>query len=234
MNNVVKHQLFILPFSGGSVKYYNRWLAHFSPNIQVELIEMAGRGIRKYDGKYNDFDEATLDLFKIIKNKINTSNFYIFGHSLGALLAYEISLKFQTEQLNLPKAVFLSGRTSPFYRFHENVEQLSSNEIIKELQSLGIEDIDIYKHPRVGKYYLSLLCGDYNLTKTYCKQESILSKVNGHIFYGITDPFAVDINSWQDYFEDKLDIHCFLGSHFYINNNFREIIEIINKNIVLN
>lgn len=233
MNDIVKHQIFILPFAGSSVKYYNKWITYFNENIQVELIEMAGRGTRKADTKYNNFDEAASDLFKIIKNKVNTENFYIFGHSLGAILAYEISLKFQNEELNLPKKLFLSGRTSPQYRFHENKESLSSDDIINELQMLGVEDITIYKHPRAGKYYMSLLKSDYNLVNTYCKSETILKKVDGSIFYGIADPFSVDIDSWQDYFEKNLDIYSFSGSHFYINDNFRNIIEIINNNIIV-
>ena len=63
-------KLFCLPYAGGSKAIYYKWKSEFNYNIELEPIELKGRGVRYGEGFYTDFEEAVNDIYLKIKDKI--------------------------------------------------------------------------------------------------------------------------------------------------------------------
>ena len=132
-------QLFLLPYAGGSSYIYKKFEQQFTKNIKITYIELPGRGMRKKEAFYDSLDDAVEQLSLQIFNLLQSKEFYLFGHSLGAILAYYISYEMYLRAYAIPRKIFLSGRTSPEYKFHVNIDSQSSTKIIYELKTLGCE-----------------------------------------------------------------------------------------------
>jgi surfactin synthase thioesterase subunit len=218
----------MLPFAGGSVRHYENWINYMSRGIKIDLIELPGRGSRKNEAYYTSYNHAVEDLSKIISKKIETENYHIFGHSMGALLAFSISLNYQNNKFPTPKTIFISGRTSFQYRFFDEIESISDDSLLKRLSNLGLKTVEIYKNKRVGKYFMKKLREDYKIINSYEIPSDVLELPNGVIIYGNNDPFCNDIKSWDYFFKKTIDYHKIEGSHWGHDKDDK-IIEILNQ-----
>src|SRR5476649_2659194 len=88
-----KIKLFYFPYSGGSSVVYEKWRKQLCPSIELIPVEYAGRGTRFTVPLCENINEMVEDAFHIIKKHLDGTSYSFFGHSLGALVAYELSHK---------------------------------------------------------------------------------------------------------------------------------------------
>ncbi|QNR66938.1 thioesterase II family protein [Paenibacillus peoriae] len=105
--------LLCLPYAGGSLHIYNKWKRHGGHEIKIIGMEYSGRGKRFNEQLYKNFDEAIHDIYVSIKQSIllnNSDSYYIFGHSLGGIMAFELVRRYVDI---CPKHVFISAAAAP-------------------------------------------------------------------------------------------------------------------------
>ncbi len=220
-------QLFLLPYAGGSSYIYKKFEQQFTKNIKITYIELPGRGMRKKEAFYDSLDDAVEQLSLQIFNLLQSKEFYLFGHSLGAILAYYISYEMYLRAYAIPRKIFLSGRTSPEYKFHVNIDSQSSTKIIYELKTLGCET-SIYENSRVSNYYLNILKKDYDLINSISSEKVKENPIEATIFWSKEDKYCYDIKSWNKFlFHTPVYIER-TGNHYCIND---ELFELLNKHI---
>src|SRR4051812_533170 len=107
-------KIFCLPYAGGSAVIYKEWIPFFPADLKMTGIEYAGHGNRSNQPLYKDVEEAITDVYNIILKQISDGLPYaIFGHSMGAMLAFEVVKKLRTNNQQLPVHIFFSGRGAP-------------------------------------------------------------------------------------------------------------------------
>ena len=112
-------KLFCIPYAGGSATMYNRWSTNLSDDIELVPIELAGRGHRMEEPFYPSFDHAVQDIQQVIAQKRNHDHFALFGHSMGALLAYESAVRMDIHDQQQLRHLFLSGCLPPIQLYQE-------------------------------------------------------------------------------------------------------------------
>lgn len=105
--------LFCVPNAGGTVMMYKHWRPLLHPSVNLRLLELAGRGRRFQERCYDDMSEAVEDLYGLIEQQLSEGDFAFFGHSMGAMLCYELISKIWTKRKLAPVHAFLSGRVPP-------------------------------------------------------------------------------------------------------------------------
>ena len=107
-------KLFCIPYSGGSADIYYKWKKELDSSIELCPIEIAGRGRRMNEPFYETVAEAAEDISSRILTQIDDDTQYaIFGHSMGALLAYETYFSLMEKCSKEPEHIFFSGRKAP-------------------------------------------------------------------------------------------------------------------------
>lgn len=102
-----KFKLFCFPYSGGSSVIYEKWRKKLSPSIELIPIEYAGRGTRFATPLFENINDVVEDVFYAIKIHLDTTSHYsFFGHSMGALIAYELSHKLTQLNYTAPVHIF--------------------------------------------------------------------------------------------------------------------------------
>lgn len=126
--------LICLPYAGGSSAIFSKWHKYFSKKIKILAIDYPGHGKK--------FHELLKTEVKLIVEAIlpelpkNLSNCYLYGHSLGAIIAFEILRTLQEQHKPLPMHLIVSGANSPaFPDEEENIGQLSDNEFLSKMQN---------------------------------------------------------------------------------------------------
>lgn len=230
-----KIKLFCLPYAGGASNIYNEWNTKLSKKIELCPIDLAGRGTRFTDKPYADLDEAVDDIFQIIKDDISEYDYAIFGHSMGALLAYELIQKILSHGINGPVHVFFSGRkpvhipkTENFYR------DMNVLEFQEAVLSLGVTPPEIFNNLELKGIFIPLLRSDFSIAETFVDRSNIIPLTcNISALIGEDEDItSKEADQWELHTTEKCSIYYIKGGHFFLLNQQQAVIDIINHTVL--
>lgn len=229
-----KIKLICLPHAGGSSITYNNWKKNVNNKIEIYSPELPGRGTRYKEKHPEKMDSIVNDIYKHIENHLTNSCYSLFGHSMGALIVYELYKKIKKNKKPLPKAVFISGMVSPTNNINKNIHLYSDEEIIKKIKSLGGTPKSILKEKEFMKLYIPLIKSDYKMLETYHYEETDIKLTEPtFIFTGKYDSISKElIVNWEKQILSKPTYYEFNGGHFFINEDSNNVLNII-ENILL-
>ncbi|MDN4066693.1 thioesterase domain-containing protein [Paenibacillus vini] len=227
--------LFCLPHAGGSASIFAKWKKEIDCSIKLHPIELAGRGERYNEEVYSSLDEAVEDIYSRVKPMIN-SPFAFFGHSMGSLLVHEVSCKIKQSDGVDPLHLFVSGRNAPqFPTSNRHIHLLPEDDFKNEIINLRGTPKEILQNQEIFDFFKPILKADYKIVEEYqypqrdYKLNCAITVLNGKEDNILSD----ELIAWSLLTHGKFNIIHFEGGHFFIHDNFIEIVQLINKEIGL-
>ena len=223
--------LFCLPYAGGSEAMYYSWKKYLDPAIELVPVALKGRGTRLNENLYNSIEEAISDVYFNVKDKIN-NDYAIFGHSMGSMLAFELYYRICEEGLRKPCYIFFSGDTPPSSKKpRKTLHTLPDTEFMQEIINLGGTPPELLENSELLQLVLPVLRSDVRISEEYIyKRRTSKIDCNIAIFSGKDDQLSLqDLLLWKHHGDKGFKTYCFEGAHFFINDNAKEIISVINK-----
>lgn len=232
-----KHKLFCFPYAGGSSNIYFKWNQYLLHSIELIPIELAGRGKRIHEKPYDSIDEMINDVFSIIQTyNLSESSYSFFGHSMGAIIAYEVAHYLIKKNIVLgPTHIFLSGRQPPHIITDRDITHNLPDELFKEkLFALGGTPKEFFDHPELLSFFLPLIRNDFKIveTYTYSERKPLSSPITVFLGTEEKDIDEKDISEWSLHSSSSCKIYMFPGDHFFINKFYPKIINIINQSLI--
>ncbi|GAA4781302.1 MULTISPECIES: thioesterase II family protein [Streptomyces] len=105
-------RLICLPQSGGGATAFTGWRPHLPEGVELAPVELPGRGSRMAEPVMGEFGPLLDALLDGLRGELDAP-YALFGHSFGALLAYELALRTERDGLPSPAALFVSGSRAP-------------------------------------------------------------------------------------------------------------------------
>src|SRR5437764_4730948 len=84
-------RLFCFPYAGAGASVFRNWGRRIDPRVDVVAVQLPGRGARLDEAPVTDFDLLCLLLAEAIIHEAGSRPFGFFGHSMGALLMFEVA-----------------------------------------------------------------------------------------------------------------------------------------------
>jgi len=223
-----KKKLFILPFAGRNKFSFKEFHKFLESDFNIVSLELPGRGERFSENLITDMDTALNDLFTQIQNKLDCS-YYIYGHSLGGLFAYLLTLKIEEKNLATPKKIIISGRAHPTKNPTSLKHTLPKTEFATHLRTLGGIPEDFFKHPELFDLFEPVLRADYKLVESFNHQENKKLSTKLSILYGSNESFSIsEAKKWREFSShESFHFQKFDGNHFFIYNHIEAICKII-------
>ena len=211
---------------------YQPWRKFVNPNIDIEPVELAGRGKRINQPMYSSIKEAVEDVYNIIEEHLDQP-YAFFGHSMGAGIAYELTHKIVGLKKRWPSAVIFSGRSAPHVeraddkKYHLMDEDLFRKEVIE----LGGTPPEFFDYPELMDLFIPLLKNDFKLAETDIYNGKIDPlPMDIHVFLGEDDDLTKDqCDGWKQHSERNCNIHYFEGGHFFLNDDPAKIVGLVNE-----
>lgn len=226
--------LICFPFAGAGASIFYPWEKLLHPNINLYGFQAPGREDRIGENIITDLKELTNqacnELSKVLKNP-----FVLFGHSLGAVIAFEIAKKLADSGIN-PKFLIVSGRQPPHLRLRmPHISDLDDDALIDGLLKLQGTDPEILEHPTLLELFLPIIRGDFMIGERY-RSEPSDSKLNCPIIAILTaDDHWVnhaEIQEWAIFTTKSFAIETFPGDHFYVKNAYKPLTNFLNKKLL--
>lgn len=228
--------LFCLPYAGTSASVYTKWKEFIDSSIRIVPVELAGKGKRFREKQYNTFLDAADDIFNIISSQIEKNNSYaLFGHSLGALLIYELYGNIARKSLPLPNHLFISGYTPPHIKPKILYHKMPDDEFIEKIKEIGGTPKEFFDNQELLAMFIPILKEDYRILEQYDykrKDEKIISDIS--VFHGIDDEMSFDeIKEWKEYAQNNCVFYTYKGGHFFIHDYTESIVNTINNALII-
>lgn len=231
-NSNAKIRLFCFPYAGSSSVISYKFLAESLPRtIDICLIELPGRGLRMSENPESSINPIVTGISREIKDYLDLP-FIFFGHSMGALIAYELAYEIQHHYNQKPYKLYISSHRAPFSKKETKImHKLEEREFKSELRQMnGIAD-EIWENEELLNIVLPIIKNDFKLCETYIYNAR--DKLNCEIvaFGGKNDPDVNEENlmEWNKITSNRFNIRLFEGNHFYFVNDKKKFTDIFYK-----
>ncbi|HET6978736.1 MAG TPA: thioesterase II family protein [Pyrinomonadaceae bacterium] len=214
-------RLFCFHYAGGNALIYRTWAQKLPPSVEVVAIQLPGRATRMHQplvSKLTDLVEPISEALAPLVNK----PFAFFGHSMGALILFEVTRFLRRQGRTLPLHLFVSGRSAPqLNREHSPLYNLPKDELLAELQQLDGTPREVLEHPELMELMLPMLRADFSICDTYEYTEEAPLACPITAFGGLQD-FDVSrrrVEAWREQTSATFTLRMFAGNHFFIHSN---------------
>ncbi len=222
--------LVCLPYSGGNAYGYRALCSHLAPFVEPIALELPGHGRRMAEPLLDDVHAMTCDLAAQMEGRW-PERWAVFGHSLGALLAYLLALRAVEAGAPRPQHLFVSGRGGPgVKRTGEPRHLMSQDRLIAELRAMGGSAEEILGNEELMELFLPILRADFEAADTYEPAPVIAAlPVPLSAWIGRRDDVTrEEARRWQEASTEPVTIKEFDGGHFFINDHVQELAGLVN------
>jgi pyochelin biosynthesis protein PchC len=225
-------RLICFPHAGGSASYYRPFGACLPPQVEVLAIQYPGRQERYGEGRIEHIPELADAVFSALLPWCDRP-FALFGHSMGAAVAFEVARRLQKRGVS-PLSAFMSGARAPSRGPARILHLLDENDLIAELCRIGGTDPELLADEDLRAMILPIARGDIKAFETYICAAGAKLDCPISAFVGAADTQASieDVSAWREHTTSDFKMNIFPGGHFYLDVCRQDVLTAIS--VVLN
>jgi surfactin synthase thioesterase subunit len=222
-------RLFCFPYAGGGALVYRDWHRIFPASIGVYAAQLPGRGDRLAEAPYIDLPALIEPLTEAIRSHLDKP-FAFFGHSMGALIAFELARKLRYEYGIEPAHLLVSGRRAPQLAESDSVTyNLDDAEFIEELRLLNGTPKAILENPELMQMLGPALRADFQICETYVYTDSPPLRCPITVFGGLQDNGVTReyLQPWRNNTSGSFKLKLLPGDHFFLHSSEALLLRLI-------
>ncbi|KAM7373493.1 hypothetical protein PAMP_008340 [Pampus punctatissimus] len=230
-------RLICFPWAGGGSIHYARWGNVLSGSTEVFAVKLPGRESRAKEPFFQNMQQIVDEVIGVLLPLLKEKPFALFGHSFGAFTSFAVADALKKLHNLEPVHIFLSGASAPYSEMRINAPKrsdLSDDDFLKWLISIGGTPPELLAKPEVLKLFLPALKADLHIVENYkCnKPDSPFLSCPVTCLDG-KDDIPHDLQAWKDITTGDFTIRMFDGSHFYLkeSGNEKNILEYVTKHL---
>ncbi|MCY1078994.1 thioesterase II family protein [Archangium lansingense] len=225
-------RLFCLPHAGGGASLFRTWAPLVAPEVEVLPIQLPGRENRLREAPFTELPplvERLVDVVRAWQDK----PFALFGHSMGALLSFELARALRRHGLPGPTHLFLASYTAPQLlaqtppkpRTHE-----ADPEVVRAI--LTARGIPETMGEELKQLVLPSLMADTAICESYQYVEEVPLECPVFAFRGSEDYVQEHhLDAWRELTRGPFTARAFLGDHFFLRDTPRGLLQALRKTL---
>ncbi|GAA3301621.1 thioesterase [Dactylosporangium vinaceum] len=208
-------RLLCFPHAGGAAAFYFPLAQHLAPRLAVSAVQYPGRHSRYREPLVDDIGVLADRICAALEADGDEEPYAFFGHSMGAVVAFEVARRLKTE----PVRLIVSGRRAPS-RYRPGAVHMRDDEgLVNELMKVGGTDPRFLADPELRAGILPIVRNDYRAVETYRSTDPTPLTCPITALVGELDPQTSvdDAQAWVWHTTGGLNLRVFPGGHFYLN-----------------
>ena len=225
-------RLYCFPHAGGGASQYRSWARRLPPDVEPWAVQLPGRENRLHEPPVRRL-RALVDEFAPLFVATRPGPFVFFGHSLGALIAYELCVSLRGLGHPGPLLMMVSGCRAPDVPDERRVHDLPDAEFLTALGELNGTPDEALKSDELMALILPTLRADFEMSETYTHRPARPLDCPIAIFGGSDDPIVSveGLEQWRRYSSVGSTVEVLPGSHFYIRSAQEELLRCLSTHL---
>jgi len=214
-------RLFCFPYAGGSAAIYRRWVTDAPPEVDVCPVQLPGREGRLLETPITSMDVLVEAVAQGLEDEL-AQPFALFGHSMGAILAYELSRLLRRRGAGRPLHVFVSGCSAPDIGITRiPIHALPRDKFTEELKRLNGTPEAVLQNAELMQLMEPVLRADFTAIERYVHRPGAPLDCPVTAFHGSEDPDVrmEHVERWRAHTTAQFERRSFAGDHFFIHRH---------------
>ncbi|WP_217628199.1 type I polyketide synthase [Micromonospora nigra] len=216
-------RLFAFPHAGGGGGSFEDWPAGLADDVEIVSYSLPGRGRQRKTPPYSNWSALVADLVRLIDRYDDGAPFVFFGHSFGALVAFEVCRTLIEENRRPPAALFLSAHRAPHIAPSQTGHLLPDEQFVGLVEEWGLVPAELLRDEEVLSLVLPPLRADLALDESHrCSTGDRAGRrlpVPCVVYGGDGDRTVrpEQLWAWREHLGEETDFRVELldGGHFY-------------------
>jgi medium-chain acyl-[acyl-carrier-protein] hydrolase len=218
-NPQAQRRLFCFPYAGGGASLFRTWHHALPPAVEVCAIQLPGRETRLRETPF-DHLPLLIDVLLPVLRPYLDKPFALFGHSMGALICFELARRLRTQCQLTPAQLFVSGRGAPqLPQADAPLHGLPDPDFLAGVRQRyqNLPDA-VLQDAEMVELILPLLRGDFTLLETYAYSAGTPLACPIAAFGGRQDEHVhrEALAAWREQTSHAFTLRLFAGDHFYL------------------
>jgi medium-chain acyl-[acyl-carrier-protein] hydrolase len=212
-------RLFCFPYAGGGAALFRSWPDFLPSDVEVCGIQFPGREHRLGEPAYTRIAPLIQELADAISPYLDRP-FAFYGHSMGALVSFELARRLRSVQNRQPVCLYLAAYRAPqLSNPNIKIYHLPSEVFKVVLRADGISEA-ILQNEELMQAMLPTLRADFELCDTYEYKEEPPLICPFSLFGGLEDVRVgeADLKAWLVHSSAACHLSMLPGSHFFLHS----------------
>jgi medium-chain acyl-[acyl-carrier-protein] hydrolase len=226
--------MFCFPYAGGGASIYRGWGASLPADLEVCPVQIPGRESRLREPAYAEPGPMIQAIADALDPYLTGLPFVFFGHSMGAMISFELARELRRRGRTQPLHLFVSGRRAPQMPAREEpIHALPEPEFIEKLRELNGTPEEVLQHAELMKLITPILRADFSVNETYEYTEEAPLDAGISAFGGLGDEDVTreDVEAWKENTRGRFRMRMLPGDHFFINSGKELVLESVARDL---
>ncbi|MEU4447799.1 alpha/beta fold hydrolase [Actinosynnema sp. NPDC050801] len=210
-------RLFCFPHAGGGGAFFRAWRDRLRPRVEVCPVVLPGREFRIDETPYRRMEDLIGPLCDGLRPHLGRP-YALFGHSMGALVAYEVARRFTAEG-RAPVRLVVSGRRAPHVAaLRRPLADIPDDDLVTAVSRLGGTPDVLLEERGLWRLLLPCLRADFAVDEGYRPADGPRLGCPVSAFTGDRDPEVepAQADLWRVTTDGGFRLHVHPGDHFYL------------------
>jgi medium-chain acyl-[acyl-carrier-protein] hydrolase len=217
-NSTAKFRLFCFPYSGAGASIFRTWAAPLAPHIEVVAVQLPGRETRRKEPLFANLPALIEALTPALLPYLDRP-FAFFGHSVGALISFEMARQLRRVGHSPPVQLIVSSRPAPqLPAATPPIHHLPDADFLAALQRYSGTPAIVLENADVMNVFMPILRADLAMNETHVYQPEAPFEFPIAAFGGLQDPQVSQaaLASWSEQTSADFQIELLPGNHFFL------------------
>ena len=222
-------RVFFFPYAGGGPAAFAKMCNGLADSFDGTAVHYPGRGSRHPEPPLTDLRALVETLAQAISPLLDKP-FAFFGHSMGGLIAFELTRTLRRKGLAQPNMLFISARAAPqLPNPNPHIHQLPDAEFVSELKKLNGIPPEILQNNELMRLSLPILRADFEMIETYQYQTDVPLNCPIVALGGTDDSRVshVQLAGWAMHTKDSFESQFFAGDHFFLTTAHEAVLKFV-------
>lgn len=229
--------LVCFPHAGGSASAYVPLSRALSAEFDVVSVQYPGRQDRYAEAPFTALAPLVETVAEELAHelaRVPGRPYALFGHSMGALVAFETARLLVQNGLPVPQRLFLSGRGGPLCRTGDEGLPWDDADVLADVHRLGGTDQTMLDDPDILEMVLPAMRADYQAVATYRWTRGEPLAVPVTTLIGDHDPMVTvqEARTWGECTSGDFALKVFPGGHFYLTDQIGEVAATVSEGLL--
>jgi surfactin synthase thioesterase subunit len=230
----IRRRIFCFPYAGAGAAIFRTWVDFLPSDIEVCVPLLPGRDARINEAPISEMAPLIQSLIGQIAPRL-TLPYAMFGHSMGAFIAFDLAHEISRRGLREPSHLFMSAQRGPSLPYLQTpIFDLPDDRflasVITRYKSIPKPVMEQKQFMRV---LLRILRADFTLVEDYKYRGRAKLACPITVFGGLDDSpiTTAQLQAWSLETSDRCTLHLVPGGHFFIDSARAELLALVRQEL---
>ncbi len=213
-------RLFCFPYSGAAANIYYSWADVLPASWEICPVQLPGHGTRMSEPLADRLGPQVEAVAAGLQPYLD-KRFAFFGHSMGALIGFELARHLRRVGAPQPVHLFVSGHQAPqLPDRNPPLHALPEPQFVAKLRELNGTPEEVLQHAELLQLLTPILRADFAVCETYLYRAEWPLSCPISAYSGLGDDYVnrQELEAWREQTSGAFSIRMFPGDHFYMNS----------------